>query len=110
MSPCSRVSPNSAHRAEQGHEGLPVHVRDVALERAHLERALCDEAFRAELAAAPDPGFTYELAADRHQPARQPSRRSGSVELRKSRYLRLSAEVSALRVPRSFSRASWFCA
>ncbi|HWL42904.1 MAG TPA: glycosyltransferase [Ilumatobacter sp.] len=30
-----------------------------------LERALTDDAFRAVLAAAPDPGFTYELAADR---------------------------------------------
>lgn len=32
---------------------------------AVLERALVDAAFRAELDAAPDPGFTYELAADR---------------------------------------------
>ena len=32
---------------------------------AHLERALTDAEFRAELDAAPDPGFTYELAADR---------------------------------------------
>jgi primosomal protein N' (replication factor Y) len=36
---CVVDEPNSAHRAEQGHEGLPVHVRDVALERARLERA-----------------------------------------------------------------------
>jgi primosomal protein N' (replication factor Y) len=36
---CVVDEPNSAHRAEQGHEGLPLHVRDVALERARLERA-----------------------------------------------------------------------
>jgi primosomal protein N' (replication factor Y) (superfamily II helicase) len=30
--------PNGAHRADPGHEGLPLHVRDVALERARLER------------------------------------------------------------------------
>jgi primosomal protein N' (replication factor Y) len=36
---CVVDEPNGAHRAEQGHEGLPVHVRDVALERARLERA-----------------------------------------------------------------------
>src|SRR5215207_6641326 len=36
---CVVDEPNGAHRAEQGHEGLPLHVRDVALERARLERA-----------------------------------------------------------------------
>jgi primosomal protein N' (replication factor Y) (superfamily II helicase) len=36
---CVVDEPNSAHRAEQGREGLPVHVRDVALERARLDRA-----------------------------------------------------------------------
>ncbi|HET7272687.1 MAG TPA: hypothetical protein VFI90_16565, partial [Rubrobacter sp.] len=36
---CVVDEPNEAHRAEPGHEGLPVHVRDVALERARLERA-----------------------------------------------------------------------
>jgi primosomal protein N' (replication factor Y) (superfamily II helicase) len=36
---CVVDEPNSAHRAEQGHEGLPIHVRDVALERARLDRA-----------------------------------------------------------------------
>ncbi|HEY6690027.1 MAG TPA: hypothetical protein VI008_03195 [Rubrobacter sp.] len=36
---CVVDEPNGAHRAEQGHEGLPVHVRDVALERARLDRA-----------------------------------------------------------------------
>jgi primosomal protein N' (replication factor Y) (superfamily II helicase) len=35
---CVVDEPNGAHRAEQGHEGLPVHVRDVALERARLDR------------------------------------------------------------------------
>jgi primosomal protein N' (replication factor Y) (superfamily II helicase) len=34
---CVIDEPNDAHRAEPGHEGLPVHVRDVALERARLE-------------------------------------------------------------------------
>ena len=36
---CVVDEPNEAHRAEPGHEGLPLHVRDVALERASLERA-----------------------------------------------------------------------
>jgi primosomal protein N' (replication factor Y) (superfamily II helicase) len=37
---CVVDEPNDAHRAEPGHEGLPLHVRDVALERARLERAV----------------------------------------------------------------------
>ena len=36
---CVVDEPNEAHRAESGHEGLPLHVRDVVLERARLERA-----------------------------------------------------------------------
>jgi primosomal protein N' (replication factor Y) len=35
---CHDDEPNGAHRAEQGHEGLPLHARDVALERARLEQ------------------------------------------------------------------------
>ncbi|MDQ3251624.1 MAG: hypothetical protein M3P86_04890 [Actinomycetota bacterium] len=35
---CVVDEPNGAHRAEPGHEGLPVHVRDVALERARSQR------------------------------------------------------------------------
>ena len=31
--------PNEAHRAEPGYEGLPLHVRDVALERGRIEGA-----------------------------------------------------------------------
>jgi primosomal protein N' (replication factor Y) len=34
---CVVDEPNDAHRADPGHEGLSVHVRDVALERARLE-------------------------------------------------------------------------
>ncbi len=36
---CVVDEPNGAHRAEPGHEGLPMHVRDVALERARHERS-----------------------------------------------------------------------
>jgi primosomal protein N' (replication factor Y) (superfamily II helicase) len=36
---CVVDEPNGAHRAEQGHEGLPMHVRDVVLERTSLEQA-----------------------------------------------------------------------
>ena len=36
---CVVDEPNGAHRAEPGHEGLPVHVRDVALERSRLDQA-----------------------------------------------------------------------
>jgi primosomal protein N' (replication factor Y) (superfamily II helicase) len=36
---CVVDEPNGAHRAEHGHEGLSLHVRDVALERARLDRA-----------------------------------------------------------------------
>ncbi len=35
---CVVDEPNEAHRADSGHEGLPVHSRDVALERAHVEQ------------------------------------------------------------------------
>jgi len=35
---CVVDEPNGAHRAEPGHGGLSVHVRDVALERARHER------------------------------------------------------------------------
>ena len=36
---CVVDEPNDAHRAEPGHEGLPMHVRDVALERSRVEGA-----------------------------------------------------------------------
>ena len=36
---CVVDEPNDAHRAEPGHEGLPLHVRDVALERSRVEGA-----------------------------------------------------------------------
>jgi len=36
---CVVDEPNGAHRAGQDREGLPVHARDVALERARLDRA-----------------------------------------------------------------------
>ena len=36
---CVVDEPNGGHRAEHGHEGLPIHVRDVVLERASLDRA-----------------------------------------------------------------------
>ncbi|MCA1687359.1 MAG: hypothetical protein LC714_01900 [Actinobacteria bacterium] len=36
---CIVDEPNEAHRAGPGYEGLPVHVRDVALERGRIEGA-----------------------------------------------------------------------
>ena len=36
---CVVDEPNEAHRAEPGYEGLPVHVREVALERGRIEGA-----------------------------------------------------------------------
>ena len=36
---CVVDEPNEAHRAQTGYEGLPVHVRDVALERGRAEGA-----------------------------------------------------------------------
>jgi primosomal protein N' (replication factor Y) (superfamily II helicase) len=36
---CVVDEPNEAHRAEPGYEGLPIHVRDVALERGRIEGA-----------------------------------------------------------------------
>jgi primosomal protein N' (replication factor Y) len=36
---CVVDEPNEAHRSEPGYEGLPVHVRDVALERGRIEGA-----------------------------------------------------------------------
>jgi primosomal protein N' (replication factor Y) (superfamily II helicase) len=36
---CVVDEPNEAHRAEPGYEGIPVHVRDLALERGRIEDA-----------------------------------------------------------------------
>jgi primosomal protein N' (replication factor Y) len=36
---CIVDEPNEAHRAEPGYEGLPIHVRDVGLERGRIEGA-----------------------------------------------------------------------
>ena len=36
---CVADEPNEAHRAAPGYEGLPIHVRDVALERGRIEGA-----------------------------------------------------------------------
>jgi primosomal protein N' (replication factor Y) (superfamily II helicase) len=36
---CVVDEPNEGHRAEAGYEGLPLHVRDTALERARIEGA-----------------------------------------------------------------------
>ena len=36
---CVVDEPNEAHRAEPGYEGVPLHVRDVALERGRIEGA-----------------------------------------------------------------------
>ena len=36
---CIVDEPNEAHRAEPGYEGLPLHVRDIALERGRIEGA-----------------------------------------------------------------------
>jgi primosomal protein N' (replication factor Y) len=36
---CVVDEPNGAHRAEAGYEGLPLHIRDVALERSRVEGA-----------------------------------------------------------------------
>lgn len=36
---CVVDEPNQAHRAEPGYEGLPLHIRDVALERGSVEGA-----------------------------------------------------------------------
>jgi primosomal protein N' (replication factor Y) (superfamily II helicase) len=36
---CVVDEPNEAHRAEPGYEGLPIHVRDAALERGRIEGA-----------------------------------------------------------------------
>lgn len=36
---CVVDEPNEAHRAEPGYEGLPIHVRDIAMERSRIEGA-----------------------------------------------------------------------
>jgi len=48
--------PNEAHRAEPGYEGLPLHVRDVALERGRVEGAavFCLSAFPSLRISAPE--------------------------------------------------------
>ena len=65
---CVVDEPNEAHRAEPGYEGLPVHVRDVALERGRIEGAgvLCLSPFPSlRLYAADGRGQIRELPARR---------------------------------------------
>jgi primosomal protein N' (replication factor Y) len=70
---CVVDEPNEAHRAEPGYEGLPVHVRDVAIERGRIEGVgvVCLSAFpslRLYARATRRPPRIREL------PARQPER------------------------------------
>ena len=60
---CVVDEPNEAHRAEPGYEGLPLHVRDVALERARVEGA-------GVLFLSPSPSLRLYAAAASRQPGR----------------------------------------
>ena len=70
---CVVDEPNEAHRAEPGYEGLPVHVRDVALERGRIEGVgvVCLSPF-------PSLGLYARATRKRNRirelPARQPER------------------------------------
>ena len=67
---CVVDEPNDTHRAGPGYEGLPIHVRDVALERARIEGA-------GVLFLSPSPSLRL-YAGERYRiqelPARQPRR------------------------------------
>lgn len=67
---CVVDEPNEAHRAEPGYEGLPIHVRDVALERGRIEGA-------GVFCLSPFPSlrlFAREQTGIRELPARRPAR------------------------------------
>lgn len=54
---CVVDEPNEAHRAEPGYEGLPIHVRDLALRRGHIEGS-------AVLCLSPTPSLRLYAAPD----------------------------------------------
>jgi primosomal protein N' (replication factor Y) len=67
---CVVDEPNEAHRAEPGYEGLPIHIRDVALERGRIEGA-------GTFYLSPFPSlrlFAREKTRVRELPARRPAR------------------------------------
>jgi primosomal protein N' (replication factor Y) (superfamily II helicase) len=70
---CVVDEPNEAHRAEPGYEGLPIHVRDVALERGRIEGCgvFCLSPFPTLGLFAPE---ARERAGIRALPARLPAR------------------------------------
>ncbi|HEU4493723.1 MAG TPA: hypothetical protein VFR69_06000 [Rubrobacteraceae bacterium] len=70
---CVVDEPNEAHRAEPGYEGLPIHVRDVALERGRTEGCgvFCLSPFPTLGLFAPE---ARERAGIRELPARFPAR------------------------------------
>ena len=70
---CVVDEPNEAHRAEPGYEGLPLHIRDVALERGRIEGAgvLCLSPFPSLRLFAPE---TRRRARIRELPAREAAR------------------------------------
>ena len=72
---CVVDEPNEAHRAEPGHEGIPVHARDLALERGRIEDAgiLCLSPF-------PSLRLRSPAVPVRELPAR-PARRWPSVRI-----------------------------
>jgi len=70
---CVVDEPNDAHRAEPGYEGLPLHIRDVALERGRIEGAgvVCLSPFPSLRLYAPE---TRRRARIRELPARRAAR------------------------------------
>jgi primosomal protein N' (replication factor Y) len=70
---CVADEPNASHRAQAGYEGLPIHVRDVALERGRIEGAgvFCLSPFPSLRLIARKPTEVREMPARR--PERWPS-------------------------------------
>lgn len=70
---CVVDEPHASHRAQAGYEGLPIHVRDVALERGRIEGAgvFCLSPFPSLRLIARKPTEVRELPARR--PERWPS-------------------------------------
>jgi primosomal protein N' (replication factor Y) len=95
---CVVDEPNEAHRAGPGYEGMPVHVRDVALERGCIEGAgvVCLSPFPSLRFYA---GKYRRRARIRELPARQPQRWPSVriVDVRGSGVILSSALLDACR-------------
>lgn len=87
---CVVDEPNDAHRAEPGYEGLPIHSRDIALQRSKAED--CGVVF---ISPAPTLQIAASVTGTKELPARAPSSwpETRVVDMRKSGALLSSALI-----------------